>query len=257
MSTVCVVQARYSSSRLPGKVLERIGDSSMIERVLERLSRSSQLDEIVVATTDQPADVAVAAAVEAAGFRVIRGAQYDVLERYLQAVSDRDDADVVVRVTADCPFIDPDIVDRVIAFRTEGDLDFAANRLPPPHARTYPVGLDVEVATVVALRRAGAEATAPHHREHVMPYLYESGDRFRFGVVQLDEDLSGYRWTVDTPEDLAAARAIAELVGPEPFGWRDVLEVARMHPEIARINGSLAQKDVTVVDTRWTTGPTA
>jgi spore coat polysaccharide biosynthesis protein SpsF len=251
MTTAAVIQARWGSSRLPGKVLRHVGDSTMLSRVVTRLRRASTIDRIVVATTIAEGDDAVAA--EAAGLDVdvVRGDEFDVLARYGKVLEAFPDIDVVVRVTADCPFVDPDVVDEVVTARRDEGLDFVANRLPPPTARTFPVGLDVEVATRAALLAAVAEATAPHHREHVMPFLYESGDRFAFRVIDLAEDLSSYRWTVDTPEDLQAVNELARLAGPEPFTWREVLAVARAHPWIGQINGDRRQKDVSEVDSRW------
>lgn len=251
MTTLGIVQARFGSSRLPGKVLQPIGETSMLEKVLRRLSRARSLDALVVATTDTSADDAVAIAAAAVGVPSVRGSEFDVLDRFHQALAHYPDADCVVRVTADCPFIDPEEVDRVVAaLRTEG-ADFAANRLPPPNKRTYPVGLDVEAATRAALDAAWRDASAPHHREHVMPFLYETPERFRTTVLQLDEDLSSFRWTVDTREDLEAARRLDALAGPEPFSWRRVLAVARAHPDIGALNAAQSQKYVTDVDDRW------
>lgn len=251
MTVVGVVQARAGSSRLPRKVLADIGGEPMLAKVLARLHRSSTVDEIVVATTDAPEDDAVADVAARAGARVHRGPVLDVLERFVGAVAGADERDVVVRVTADCPFVDPDVVDLCVARILDGTADFVANRLPPPHPRTYPVGLDVEVVRVAALRRAGREAVARFEREHVMPYLYGHPDRFAVEVLDLDEDLSEMRWTVDTPEDLALAVAVDALAGPEPYGWHEVLRVVREHPEIARLNQDLEQKRVDVVDARW------
>lgn len=251
MKSVCVIQARYDSSRLPGKVLARIGDRTMLEMVINRVARASQVDYTIVATSTEASDDPVASAAENAGARVIRGSQFDVLDRYYAALNTEPDVDIIVRLTADCPFVDPDVIDLVVNRLIDDDLDFSANRLPPPHRRTYPVGLDVEACKAEALKAAWQNARLPHQREHVMPYLYENPEDFRIGVVDLDVDLSSYRWTVDTPEDLVAVQRIAALVGPEPFGWKDVLEVARQHPEIGELNRSARQKVVTEHDARW------
>lgn len=250
MTTVAVIQARAGSSRLPGKVLETIAGMPMLERVIRRVARAQTVDQVIVATTQEPEDDIVQAVAEHAGARVVRGSRYDVLDRFHTALTDYADDDVIVRVTADCPFVDPDVIDEVVLRLRSSGAVFVANRLPPPHPRTTPVGLDVEATTVGALRLAWREATDPHHREHVMPYLYETPG-IAVEVLQIDEDLSHLRWTVDTPDDLAAARALADLVGPEPFGWRDVLAVARAHPEIGAANAGHAQKDVHVIDERW------
>lgn len=251
MTVICVIQARFASSRLPGKVLEPIGDRSMLAMVIHRASRAASVEHTIVATSTETSDDTVAAAAAEAGARVVRGSQFDVLDRFYAALSMEPSADILVRLTADCPFVDPDVIDLVVNNLIDGNLDFSANRLPPPHPRTYPVGLDVEACKTKALRTAWREATFPHQREHVMPYIYENPRDFRFGVVDLDVDLSSFRWTVDTADDLAAVRRIAALVGPEPFGWRDVLSVAQAHPEIGDLNRSARQKAVTEHDSRW------
>jgi len=251
MTTVAVVQARAGSSRLPGKVLERIGQHTMLGKVITRLGRARSLDGIVVATTDSTADDAVEFEARRAGAEVVRGATYDVLSRFGRVLVLQPTIDVVVRVTADCPFIDPEVIDEVVGMRAARGLDFAANRLPPPAPRTFPVGLDVEVATRQALESAVREASSPHHREHVMPFIYENPERFSVGIHELDEDLSGYRWTVDTPDDLAAVIELDRRAGSEPYSWRDVFRIAQQHPWIGELNSAARQKDVREVDARW------
>lgn len=251
MSTVGVVQARFGSSRLPGKVLEPIGGVPMLQWTLDRIGAASTVDHVVLATTTDSTDDAVAGLSAGLGYETVRGSTFDVLDRFHDVLRVVPDADVVVRVTADCPFLDPDLIDDVVRLRERTDADFAANRLPPPYARTYPVGLDVEVSTRIALETAWREATAPHHREHVMPYLYENQGRFKVAVLDLPEDLSAYRWTVDTPQDLRAARAIAARLRPGDTNWRSVLGIVRADPALQAINASQEQKSVEVIDTRW------
>jgi len=252
MTTIGVIQARFDSSRLPGKVLEHVGATTMLAGVMRRLSESRLVDEVVVATTTSPTDDGIAALVANEGYEVVRGSSFDVLDRFHDVLLARPDADVVVRVTADCPFLDPELVDEVIRARAEHGVDFASNRLPPPYARTYPVGLDVEVSTSAALRRAWSEADEPYFREHVMPFLYVEDSQFSRFIVDLDADYSQYRWTVDTPEDLRAARAIARYLPHSSTSWRDVLAVVVEHPELVAINAQFTQKQVTQVDSRWT-----
>lgn len=254
MTTLCIVQARYDSSRLPGKVAEPILGVPILVGILRRLQRATLLDEIVVATTTSSSDDLVVALAGAAGVEVARGSVFDVLDRFHQVVQARPEVDVVVRVTGDCPFVDPGIVDLVISRLSETAADFAANRLPPPFQRTYPVGLDVEVCTRAAIDQAWAQAERAHQREHVMPFLYEEPGRFAVEIVDLEDDLSAYRWTVDTPDDLEAVRQLAALAGPEPFDWTRVLEVAGAHPELAAINSFQRQKLVSETDSRWRLG---
>ncbi|WP_417508023.1 cytidylyltransferase domain-containing protein [Microbacterium sp.] len=246
---IAVIQARMGSQRLPGKVLADLGGRPILEHVVARLRRASTVDVVVVATSTAPTDDELQSFCEAYGVDVVRGDQFDVLERFGQVLDLYPEADEVIRVTADCPFIDPDVVDEVV--NALSDADYATNRLPPPHPRTYPVGLDVEVASRSALLRARSEATAPVDREHVMPFLYAVPGRFKVRVLDLDEDLSRHRWTVDTPEDLAVVRALyAKLLG-EPFGWREVLEIARKNPTLEVLNSAIRQKSLDVVDSRW------
>ncbi|HEY8721825.1 glycosyltransferase family protein [Pengzhenrongella sp.] len=251
MSVVAVIQARFGSSRLPGKVLEDVGGRPMLEKVIQRVFRATSVDDVIVATTDSVTDDSVSAVARGVGATVHRGSTLDVLDRFKTAIGLYDDADLVVRVTADCPFVDPGLIDDAVAKLRSTDADFVANRLPPPFARTYPVGLDVEVTTAAAIRCAWREATEPHQREHVMPYLYDPPGRFRVSILDLAEDLSNFRWTVDTRADLLAVRALAEVVGPEPFSWRDVLAQARKCPAIGRLNAREVQKGLRVTDERW------
>ena len=170
------------------------------------------------------------------GYAVYRGSMYDVLDRYYQAAR-LYAADVIVRITADCPVIDPDVIDETVARSSERNrarrarprlYDFAANRLPPPWKRTYPIGLDTEVVTFAALETAWKEAVQPHQREHVMPFFYEQPERFRTRLVDYTRDLGALRWTVDTAEDLALMRSIyAHFGGRDDFSWLDVLAPGR------------------------------
>jgi spore coat polysaccharide biosynthesis protein SpsF len=251
MSTLCIIQARCGSSRLPGKILEPILGVSMLAGIIRRLQQSRLVDELVVATTRESSDDPVVAIASASNCAVVRGSTFDVLDRFHDALVAYPDTDVVVRVTADCPFIDPDLVDDVIRARLDHKADFASNRLPPPYQRTFPVGLDVEVCTAIALEKAWKEAVESHCREHVMPFLYAPDSGFRVHVLDLAEDLSNYRWTVDTPQDLEAVREIAVLLPASSTSWRDVLGVVRQNSWLSQINGGQAQKHVEEVDARW------
>src|SRR5262245_19532563 len=169
---VAIIQGRMSSARLPGKILADIAGQPMLQRVFIRTSRADTVTETIFATTTDASDQAVAEYCNFSGIQFTRGSQFDVLDRYYQAASQAN-ADVVVRVTADCPLIDPALIDDVVNTLLEGEYDFACNRLPPPWPRTYPIGLDVEVCTFAALKKAWSESKEPQHREHAMPYFYE------------------------------------------------------------------------------------
>lgn len=239
MTTVAIIQARMGSSRLPGKVLMDLGGRTMLERVVERARRAATLDEVVVATTTDPADDAVAALAARRGWGVFRGSQDDVLDRYVQAAR-AFDAEEIVRLTSDCPLLDPEVIDLVVSTRHDRRADYCSNVL---RRRTFPRGLDAEAFTRAALERAHHEATAPHEREHVTPYLYGHPELFSLAAVEADDDESRHRWTVDTPEDMALARAVVSELGPEgPRGWREVVALLAVRPEIVALNAHVAQK---------------
>ncbi len=250
MRTVAIIQARMASSRLPGKVLKEIAGQPMLAHVVERVRRASQVDEVVVATTTDAGDEAVAAFCESRTIAVVRGDPFDVLDRYYQAAR-QFGAEVVVRVTADCPLIDPGVVDLTISEFQRIGADFAANRLPPPWKRTYPIGLDTEVCRFAALERAWREADQPYQREHVMPYLYDQEGRFRVVLVNHQPDYGALRWTVDTAEDLQFVRQVFAHFGERTdFTWLDVLDLIQREPNLAQINAGVQHKTALDVDNR-------
>jgi spore coat polysaccharide biosynthesis protein SpsF len=276
---VAIVQARMGSARLPGKVLMDIAGATMLDRVVERTSRSALLDEVLVATTTERIDDKLSDYCSKRAWRCFRGSQFDVLDRYFQSARAAK-ADIIVRVTADCPLIDSRLLDEVIRKLLSGDApaapdvtpaadtayDFAANRLPPPWKRTYPIGLDVEVCTYGSLQRAWTEAEEPQQREHVMPYMYEgvelkalpsgmltgtSPRGFRVAVLQWPTDFGDYRWTVDTVEDLEFVRGVyGRLGGARDFGWNDVLSLVQSDPHLRKINAAIKHKGLSDVDER-------
>ena len=206
---VCIIQARMGSSRLPGKVLKQICGQPMLGWVVKRASRSRLISSIIVATTIDPGDDMIEAFCKSEGIPCFRGSEFDVLDRYYQAAKAQH-ADIVVRLTADCPFIDAALIDETIEKLLETKADFAANRLPPPYQRTYPIGLDTEVATFKALETAWKLAEKPFEREHVMPYLYDPQNTFKVMVIDADKNYGNQRWTVDTPEDLEFIQQVTQ-----------------------------------------------
>jgi spore coat polysaccharide biosynthesis protein SpsF len=239
-----------ASSRLPGKVLQDIGGEPMLVRVVERVRRARTVDAVAVATTDDPSDDPIAALCEARGYPLVRGSQFDVLDRYYRAAQQMD-AGVIVRVTADCPVIDPDVIDLTVSAFFENGVDFAATRLPPPWKRTYPIGLDVEVVSFAGLERAWQEAGEKYQREHVMPYFYDQDGRFNILVIDTDPDYGSLRWTVDTPEDLELLRRIyARFDNRADFRWTDILALVQREPELAQVNASVRHKLGKEVDER-------
>jgi len=254
MRVVAIVQARMSSSRLPGKVLLDLAGQPMLVRVVERARRANSVTEVAVATTDDPADDPIAALCRERGYSVYRGSMFDVLDRFYGAAR-QFHADVIVRITADCPIIDPDAIDHTVAAFWDHEADFAANRLPPPWKRTWPIGLDAEVCSFAALERAWREARLPYEREHVMPYFYDVEGRFKIVVTDHDPDYGAQRWTVDTPEDLALMRQIfARFNGQDTFSWLDVLHLMEQEPELSRINAGVRHKVGTEYDRRMDGG---
>ncbi len=240
MKIVAIIQARMGSSRLPRKVLMDLGGATVLDRVLNRLGRSELIHELLVATTVEPADDAIVEHCKRTGRKVFRGSEQDVLDRYYHAAK-YIDADVAVRITSDCPVIDPDVTDATIRGFFDQHADYASNAL----VRTYPRGLDTEVMTVRALERAWRESTKPYQREHVTPYIYENPSQFKLHGIENDVDCSQHRWTLDTPEDLQLLRAIYERFGGcDDFSWRQVLEVVQDDPSLANINRHVVQKAV-------------
>jgi len=246
---VAIVQARMSSSRLPGKVLKEIAGKPMLVHVVERAQQARSIDQVIVATTIDPSDDPLEALCLENGFPCYRGSLHDVLDRYYQAAR-LYRADTIVRFTADCPLLDPDVVEKTIGGFLDSKVDFAANRLPPPFKRTYPIGLDTEVCTFGALERAWKEATEKYEREHVMPYLYQVEGRFKILRVDYEKDHGHWRLTVDTQEDLDLVRAIFDHFGKQTFNWLDVIRYLEAHPEIAKINADIVHKTVFDVDHR-------
>ncbi len=247
---VCIIQARMGSSRLPGKVLKDICGKPMLAWVVDRVNQSERINQVVVATTTDPGDDAIVDYCREKEIACFRGDVFDVLDRYYQTAKEFQ-AEIVVRVTADCPLIDAQIIDNVVeALETRG-LDFAANRLPPPYKRTYPIGLDVEAVTMQALSEAWQKASKKHEREHVMPYLYAGPDNYNIFVVDAESDHGAQRWTVDTPEDLEFIRELTALLDCRlDFGWLDILELVRAHPELSAINADIRHKWMDEIDER-------
>ncbi|MDQ7246247.1 UDP-2,4-diacetamido-2,4,6-trideoxy-beta-L-altropyranose hydrolase [Dongia sedimenti] len=235
--TVAIIQARFGSTRLPGKVLKPLGSISggqgiVLDHAIRRCRAIPSVDAVVIATTDREEDGAIVAAAERAGAQVHRGSAEDVLSRYAGAAR-RADADVVLRVTSDCPLIDPGICDRVIRLRAEAGVDYAANNMP----RLYPHGLDCEVFTREGLERADKVATAPYDREHVTPWLRRAADVTRASLIGPGWPAVQQRWTLDFPEDYDFFAALFPLLPQGRIaGMDEVLGVLAEHPEIVAIN---------------------
>ncbi len=231
-----LLQARMSSSRLPGKVMMPILERPMLSLQIERLRRARRLDELVVATSTELSDDPLAALCEREGVACFRGPLDDVLGRFYQAAESYG-ADQIVRLTGDCPLADPAVVDSVIEFFVGQNVDYASNTLNP----TWPDGLDVEVLTRNALEIAYREATEPYEREHVTPFLWGHPERFGLANLEGPRNLSHHRWTVDEPEDFDLVARIFQMLYPRDhaFTTEEVLALLERNPELANVNQHL------------------
>lgn len=240
MKTVAIVQARMGSSRLPGKVMKTVAGQRVIDLLLRRLRQAQTLDEIVLATTEMPMDDPLANHVAGQGIRVVRGSEADVLSRYLKAV-DESGATTVIRITGDCPFVMPALVDEVVsAFHAREDgINYLSNIDPP----TYPDGLDIEVFTADSLRHAEREAHDSYDREHVTPFLRRE-DGIRREVLRADRDLSALRLTVDEPDDLLVVEAVLDALAPDlDFGLEALVALYDAQPALFTANSAIARNE--------------
>ncbi|MBS4096877.1 MAG: glycosyltransferase family protein [Sulfuricella sp.] len=241
MRTVIIVQARMTSTRLPGKVLKTVLGKPLLEYQIERLRRVKLADEIVIATTVNETDQPIVELCQRLGVSCTRGSEEDVLARYYEAAKQYR-ADVVVRVTSDCPVIDPEVIDEAIRFYLDrqGECDYVSNGLK----RTYPRGMDAEVFPFRVLAEAYNEAVDPPEREHVTPFIYRRPQRYRVANVMLEQNQGNHRWTVDTLEDLElVSRIIADLYPVNPsFSMQDILDLLARHPDWSEINAHIEQK---------------
>lgn len=238
MRTVAIVQARTGSTRLPGKVLLPLAGQPMLARVLRRVQRAAGVDEVVVATTRLPADDGLVELCARLQVRCWRGCELDVLDRYYEAAR-AFQADVLIRITSDCPLIDPELIGQaVVQYQArQPGLDYLATH-------EFPRGLDVEVFSHAALERAWRGATDPAWREHVTLFLYRHPEQFHLAELRCPQDLSALRWTVDTPEDFELVRRVYEHFGHDEFSWGEVVALLHARPEWTALNQAVRQKEV-------------
>lgn len=238
MKVAAIIQARMGSSRLPGKVLRNVAGRPLLAHVLERVLVCKRLDQIIVAAPDTPEDVAVLALADTCGVISFAGSPDDVLDRYYQAVRAYP-AEVIVRLTADCPLLDPTEIDRaVLHFMAHAELDYLGM------GRTYPEGYGTEIFRFEVLERAWREATLPSEREHVTAYIWRHPERFRVAWLEYPVDLSRFRVTVDEEADLSVVSAIVEALDPvmPVCGIDAVVTFLQAHPEIASLNSHIARQ---------------
>ncbi len=230
-AVLAILQARVSSSRLPGKVLKPILGRAMLLHQLDRVRRARSIDELVVATSIEPSDDAIETLCAAEGVRCFRGSLDDVLDRFYQAALPTR-PDYIVRLTGDCPLADPELIDRVVNLLITSGIDIAGA------APTFPDGLDVEAIRFSTLETAWKEAVLPSDREHVSLFIVRQPDRFRVTGLDNDVDLSHMRWTVDEPEDFDLVRQIYEALYPAnlAFTTKDILALLNAKPELLEVN---------------------
>jgi spore coat polysaccharide biosynthesis protein SpsF len=240
MATVAIIQARMSSSRLPGKVLEVFGGKTALDHCVERTRACPAIDLVVIATTTEARDDVLVDVCRDRGWRSFRGSENDVLDRFYQAATEVG-ATHVVRITSDCPLNDPYVISELIARYLAADADYASTSYPRP---TFPLGISAEVVRASVLAQAWRDDQNVAWREHVTPYVYRHPELFSLVGLSCEADYSQYRWTLDTPEDARLIRTIFDHFGARPFGWRDALAAAEAHPEWQAINASVVQKRV-------------
>lgn len=238
MKIVAIIQARMQSSRLPGKILADLAGRPLLVHVVERARRIRPVDSVILATSDHPADDPVMEFCATNNIDCFRGSENDVLDRYYQTARQYQ-ADTIVRITADCPLLDPQVSSRVVAAFLDGQYDYASNCFPP----TWPDGLDTEVFTFAALDTAWREADMRSQREHVTSFITGQPKRFRLGNVRAAEDNSHHRWTVDEPQDLEFVRSVYRHCGPGTFDTQDVLDLLNVRPELAAINAGFERNE--------------
>jgi glutamate-1-semialdehyde 2,1-aminomutase len=244
MKTVAIIQARMGSTRFPNKVMQPIGGVPMIELLLRRLARAGEVDQIVLATSVDPRNRPMVDHVRKLGYEVYEGSENDVLDRYYHAAAAAG-ADVVVRITGDCPLIDAGLVDRVVAMLKEGDVDYASNIAPA----TFPDGVDTEVFSFSTLTATWQDATQLREREHVTPYMRESG-RFRTVNLAHVEDCSEERWTVDEPPDFEVVTQVFGHFAPRiDFDWLEIMRLSKSKPDLFSANRHLKRNEGTSMGT--------
>lgn len=241
MNTAIIVQARMTSTRLPGKILKTVLDKPLLEYQIERLRRVKYADSIIIATTVNETDQPIVDFCNTLGISFYRGSEDDVLSRYFFA-AEAYNADVIVRVTSDCPLIDPEIIDNTLLFYKNHveECDYVSNSL----IRTYPRGMDTEIFSMKVLKEAYLEARDLPDREHVTSYIYRHEKKYRLANVSHSADLSHLRLTVDTPEDYKLIRLILEELFPAKphFNLADIIEILEQHPDWPSINSHIEQK---------------
>ncbi len=237
---IAIIQARLGSTRLPNKVLKKIENKTLLELYINRLKPSKLINKVVIATTTNIEDDAIANLAKEINIECFRGSENDLLDRYYQCAKQYN-GNIVVRVTPDDPFVDYEVVDRAIQIFLDGDYDFVINHFEP----TYPEGLDVEVYSINALKESWGKANLLSEREHVFPYIQNNQNQFKIHNFKQDKDYSHLRWTIDHQCDFDMTEKIYSHLykTKQIFLQNDILELLEKYPEIAEMNSHIKRKE--------------
>lgn len=240
MGVIAVIQARISSTRLPGKVLKKIEGKTILEHVINRVKAAKNLDDVIVATTVKKEDLEIVKLCAKLGISVFCGSENDVLDRYYQTAR-LFKADHIIRITSDCPLIDPQVTDEVIELYFQKKADYATNTIP----ETFPDGLDTEVFSFKTLKRSWENAKLSSEREHVTPYIRNNSNIFKLVNLKSNINLSNKRWTIDEPEDFEFIKIIYKNLYPKDslFGMEATLNYLRKNPEVEKINKNIIRNE--------------
>ncbi len=231
MKPVVIIQVRMGSTRLPGKVLKKLNGITVLESLLNQLNYSKLLNDKIIATTSNLEDDVIVNFCKSKEIKCFRGSQDDVLDRYYNCAK-KFSINTIIRITSDCPLMDPQVVDDVIDFYLKNSYDYVNNF----YKRTYPYGNDVEIFSLKVLEKVWEKATKPSEREHVTPYIYNNPDEFSLGWIENKENLSEFHWTVDRKEDLIFVQKIFKKISKRPILMKDIIDVIKDDPSLLEIN---------------------
>ncbi|WP_226670468.1 glycosyltransferase family protein [Metabacillus litoralis] len=243
MKIAAIIQARMGSTRLSGKVMKEIKGSTILSHVIERVKQSSLIEEIIIATTEHERDDVIEKEAIACGVKVFRGSEEDVLSRYYLAAKENN-IDIIVRITSDCPVIDPNVIDKMVKYYLQENYALLTNAGSELSQRTFPRGLDTEIFSFDELEDAFNNGQEKYHREHVTPYIYEHSNKIYY--YKNDIDYSNHRWTLDTEEDFELINEIYNRLynGKHDFYLQDILEIFNQEPKLSTINAHIEQKKI-------------
>ena len=231
MKPIVIIQVRMGSTRLPGKVLKKLNGITVLESLLNQLNYSKLLNDKIIATTSNSEDDVIVNFCKSKEIKCFRGSQDDVLDRYYNCAK-KFSINTIIRITSDCPLMDPQVIDDVIDFYLKNSYDYVNNF----YKRTYPYGNDVEIFSIKVLEKVWEKATKLSEREHVTPYIYNNPDEFSLGWIENKENLSEFHWTIDRREDLIFVQNIFKKISKRPILMKDIIDVIKDDPSLLEIN---------------------